>query len=206
MEVLRMQLTNKERAYLFECAFTDSDALEVEYSDRFKSLDISKNEFDEMNANQQMRYAKILLLQRAYRKYDKILQEIEITQEKETEFMKTALPILYNNPENKDIYPELTEIKPLVKTTVDKYFAKEDLWRELHEIATFENSSDRQVALIAEALRAVILDKMEIKRCEADDCNQIFHPAPQGSEQKYCSVRCRDRIAKRKYRKKQNRP
>jgi hypothetical protein len=42
--------------------------------------------------------------------------------------------------------------------------------------------------------------KFPLKRCAADDCNRIFHPAPQGSEQKYCSARCRNRIAQRRIR------
>lgn len=44
---------------------------------------------------------------------------------------------------------------------------------------------------------------LELHRCAADDCNRIFRPAPQGSAQKYCSARCRDRIAKRRARKKE---
>jgi len=44
--------------------------------------------------------------------------------------------------------------------------------------------------------------KLELKRCAAEGCNRIFHPAPQGKEQQYCSARCRDRIAKRRARKK----
>ena len=39
-----------------------------------------------------------------------------------------------------------------------------------------------------------------VKRCAADDCSKIFTPAPQGSEQKYCSPQCRNRMWARKNR------
>lgn len=37
--------------------------------------------------------------------------------------------------------------------------------------------------------------------CAAEDCNTLFTPTPQGSAQKYCSTRCRNRIAKRRARR-----
>jgi hypothetical protein len=44
--------------------------------------------------------------------------------------------------------------------------------------------------------------EIQLWRCEASDCNRIFHPAPQGSEQRFCSARCRNRMAKKRARKK----
>jgi len=44
--------------------------------------------------------------------------------------------------------------------------------------------------------------KLVLRRCGADDCDKIFSPAPQGSEQRYCSLTCRKREYMREYRKK----
>ncbi|HIE44235.1 MAG TPA: CGNR zinc finger domain-containing protein, partial [Candidatus Omnitrophica bacterium] len=45
---------------------------------------------------------------------------------------------------------------------------------------------------------------IRVKRCEADKCNKIFIPYPNAPiEQKYCSDRCKNRMAKRRYRQRQ---
>jgi hypothetical protein len=35
--------------------------------------------------------------------------------------------------------------------------------------------------------------EIEVRKCEADDCDKIFTPAPQGKKQRYCSSQCRKR-------------
>ncbi len=49
-------------------------------------------------------------------------------------------------------------------------------------------------------LVSLLEGKIKIQRCAADDCNKIFSPAPQGSEQKFCSKKCKNRIWARKNR------
>jgi hypothetical protein len=44
--------------------------------------------------------------------------------------------------------------------------------------------------------------KLELRRCDADDCNKIFTPTSRGKEQLFCSERCQNRIAQRRLRKK----
>jgi hypothetical protein len=43
----------------------------------------------------------------------------------------------------------------------------------------------------------------EIQKCTAEDCDKYFMPVgPNAWRMKYCSTRCREREAKRRYRKK----
>jgi len=195
-----MELTNKERAYLFERAFTESEALETAYSERFEAIGIPKNEFEEMSANAKTRLAYWRLLQRAYRKFDKVLKEAEAAQKEEAEFKKTALMLLYNNPDE-EIYPEVSQIRALVKTVVNKFFAEEDLWQELDEIHKFTNSTNRKVALVAEGLEDVLLGKLTIRQCA--ECKNLFFPTPRGHEQKFCSNACKMREYRRRKKRKE---
>jgi hypothetical protein len=51
-------------------------------------------------------------------------------------------------------------------------------------------------------LLALLNGKIEVRKCEAEDCKNIFIPTPRGKEQRYCRMRCRKRSYGREYRKK----
>jgi hypothetical protein len=48
--------------------------------------------------------------------------------------------------------------------------------------------------------------ELKLQRCDANDCNKIFSPAPQGAKQRFCSEKCRHRTYMRNYRKKTSSP
>jgi len=48
---------------------------------------------------------------------------------------------------------------------------------------------------------ALLNDEIEVRKCDAEDCENIFIPTPRGKEQRYCSMRCRKRSYMREYRK-----
>jgi hypothetical protein len=48
----------------------------------------------------------------------------------------------------------------------------------------------------------LLIGKLKLNRCAADDCEKIFSPTPRGKEQLFCSERCRNRIAQKRLREK----
>lgn len=56
------------------------------------------------------------------------------------------------------------------------------------------------VGMLYDEIFAFLSGDFEIHFCKAEGCNKVFRPAPQGSEQKYCSARCRNRTWARKNR------
>lgn len=190
-----MKLTNKEKLYLFEIAFDDSDDLQPDYSEKFESIGISKSEFDEMNANKRLRRVKMELLRRASRKWSENIEEIVTIREEEEEFKITALLSLYNS-DNPEIYPELAKIRPLVRTVVDKYFANQDLTSELNEIRNLKNSENHSITLIAKILFEFSKRWRDIRQCVS--CHKLFIPTPQGHGQIYCSNACKVREYRRR--------
>lgn len=53
--------------------------------------------------------------------------------------------------------------------------------------------------LVEEIIEAMSSGR-KIQRCQAEDCKKYFVEAPQGSQQKYCSAKCRNRMWARKNR------
>jgi len=51
-------------------------------------------------------------------------------------------------------------------------------------------------------LREFVKDLSELHQCEAEDCEEWFMPDPRGAEQRFCSEKCRNRIAVRRWREK----
>lgn len=60
---------------------------------------------------------------------------------------------------------------------------------------------DTYMKLLVRWIFYVWKGSIKVKRCKAGDCERIFIPYPNAPvEQKYCSEKCKNRIAKRRYR------
>ena len=97
--------------------------------------------------------------------------------------------------DDEKILRESFNLQPNLKWGKDKKFHLsypffEDVWRKL----------------LAKWIFYVWNGDIKVKRCEAEGCKRIFIPYPNAPvEQKYCSDKCKNRIAKRRYRKKKER-
>lgn len=66
-------------------------------------------------------------------------------------------------------------------------------------LSRFENTDTQ--GLLFELIIKAMLEKKEIRKCVAEDCDKYFIPMGTNAwRMKYCSERCREREAKRRYR------
>lgn len=113
-----------------------------------------------------------------------------------TDIAKAFTPlILIGDNETKLVYsidmlPE--EEIDLTKHTIIEGKSVKGLWN----LAVYDLVSD----LYGDIIGLIVEQKIKLRRCEAEDCNKIFVPTIYGSEQKYCSARCRNRTWARKNR------
>jgi len=111
---------------------------------------------------------------------------------------KDILPLLYNNEE---IPEHFKIIQSVIVEMLDKHFNDKELTESDHDKLWFTDAGNADARLAVEAFFEFQEGKRDIRQCAAPDCKKLFIPTPRGHQQKYCSVRCRTRIHKRKMRK-----
>jgi hypothetical protein len=132
--------------------------------------------------------------------------DIENLRQLQREFRDDVLNVILIQPQYKDTKPLEKIAGTLMEYTKDRILEWEfDLEGEddpyLFLVKKLPDANEFPVLLYNWLTHDIIEERRTIKVCAAVDCDNFFVPAPQGSEQKYCSARCRNRIAQRRIRK-----
>ena len=126
--------------------------------------------------------------------------------ELQREFRADVLDIISFKPSNKDVTPLYRVAEKLIRYTKDR----EPEWQidstgkhNPHLIEKFPPEKEFPVMLYNWLTHDIIEEGRIIKVCASTNCRNFFVPSGRNAwRMRYCSERCREREAKRRYRKK----